>query len=60
MYEYPLWVRLYYADSQLSAGFTVSRNVLSSLVKRYGGKRKQLSFDAFVIAVSRLLLYYSE
>jgi hypothetical protein len=39
-------------------GFNVSRKVLLPIVRRYGGKQRSLSFQDFVIAMTKVMSMY--
>lgn len=41
-------------------GFTLSRRVLSHIVRRYGGKRRRLGLEDFVHCCSRIVVMYSQ
>ena len=37
-------------------GYSLSRRVLTSIVRRYGGKDKKLAFDDFVVAITKVVV----
>ena len=41
----------------LPAGFSLSKKVLSSIVRRYGGRDMKLTFNDFVIVLTKIMVH---
>lgn len=39
-------------------GFPIGRNVMTTLVRRYGGRENTISLDDFIICMSKLVLMF--
>jgi len=46
--------------SSIFPGFPVSRMVLTSIVRRYGGRDRSISLEDFIIVMCKLVLMYSK